>query len=99
MTRSVEGFTLPIPEVLLLLKVSAFNSRKDSIKGQKDLVDILGLLLFSNVERSKLMELARTYSVNLLPLKAAIRRVDDQTLRYLGLNRHEFSKLKDKLFL
>ena len=99
MTRSVEGFTLPIPEVLLLLKIGAFNSRKTSIKGRKDLIDILGLLLFSEVDKPKFNELAKKYSVDLTFLRAEIKRIDDETLRYLKLNKHEFSKLKDKLIL
>ena len=99
MTQSVEGFILPTPEALLLLKVAAFNSRKNSIKGQKDLVDILGLLLFSDLDRAKLTKLARDYSVDLNKLKDEIKRIDNDTLKYLKLNKHELSKIKDRLIL
>jgi hypothetical protein len=49
-TREVEGFRLPRPEVLLILKQNAELERKDSVKGQKDRVDIINLLISSGIE-------------------------------------------------
>lgn len=43
-TFSVEGFTVPKPPVLLALKLGAWDDRKASIKGQKDLQDIAGIM-------------------------------------------------------
>jgi len=41
---SREGFTLPLPEILLILKQKAYQERKDSPKGEKDKIDIFTLL-------------------------------------------------------
>lgn len=49
-TTEAEGFRLPRPEVLLILKQNAELERKDSVKGQKDRVDIINLLLNANIE-------------------------------------------------
>lgn len=38
-----EGFTLPVPEVLFLLKLYAYQSRRGSVKGKKDELDIFSL--------------------------------------------------------
>ncbi len=44
-TIQVEGDRIPKPEILLILKQQAEISRKHSIKGQKDRIDILSLLI------------------------------------------------------
>ncbi|RLF34852.1 MAG: hypothetical protein DRN08_03980 [Thermoplasmata archaeon] len=45
MTTKREGFKVLKPEPLLILKQQAIQDRKNSIKGQKDRIDILSLLL------------------------------------------------------
>ena len=45
------GFLVPPPELLLALKLGAWSQRKGSPKGQKDLVDIAGLLAVAAPER------------------------------------------------
>src|SRR3989344_3242484 len=42
--QNLEGFLVPIPEVLLILKIYAYLERKGSNKGEKDLIDIFSLL-------------------------------------------------------
>ena len=97
MTRSVEGFVLPIPEILLILKLGAFIDRRDSIKGQKDTVDILGLLLYSDLDTKLLKNLCDRYVVDYRLIKTIIKDADEDTLGYLGTNRHYFSKAKKQL--
>jgi len=97
MMRSVEGFTLPTPEALLILKAGAFISRHDSIKGRKDAVDILGLLMYSGLDIPLLKDLCNKYSINKDVIKSIIQNADDETLAYLGTNRHHFSTVKRKL--
>ena len=96
-TRSVEGFTLPVPEVLLILKTGAFISRNESIKGQKDVVDILGLLIHSGIEIDFLKELCKKYSVSQDVIKSIIKNADNKTLSYLSTDQHHFSKIKNRL--
>ncbi len=49
-TRRIEGFKVVSPEVLLILKQGAYEDRKNSIKGEKDKIDILSLLFFSDID-------------------------------------------------
>ena len=42
--RTVAGFSLPSPEVLFTLKLTAWLGRKNSPKGRKDLIDLASLL-------------------------------------------------------
>lgn len=97
MTRSVEGFTLPTPEALLILKLGAFISRRESIKGQKDMVDILGLLAYAGIEINSLKALCKKYSINQDIIKSIIKNADNNTLDYLGTDQHHFSKIKHRL--
>lgn len=57
----VRGFeTLP-PELLLILKQKAELNRKDSVKGQKDRVDIVSLLLNLDIDWEKYKEYLEKY--------------------------------------
>ncbi len=60
--RSIEGFKVAQPEVLILLKQSAFESRKNSIKGEKDKIDLVSLVFFSGVDLQKYFEIAKKYN-------------------------------------
>jgi len=40
----IQGFKVASPETLLILKQGAYFDRKNSIKGQKDLIDIVSIL-------------------------------------------------------
>ena len=52
----VDGFLLPRIDALIALKTAAFLSRKDSIKGKKDEVDILGLMLDERLDTGLLKD-------------------------------------------
>ncbi len=43
-TTSIDGFTVPSPQVLLALKLKAWENRATSAIGEKDLVDIAGIM-------------------------------------------------------
>ncbi|MBL7160786.1 MAG: hypothetical protein ISS93_02975 [Candidatus Aenigmarchaeota archaeon] len=58
-----EGFRLPSPETLLVLKQQAERDRRDSVKGQKDRVDILSLLLKGGVNLDKYSALLKELSL------------------------------------
>jgi len=97
-TVNLAGFRTVTPEALLILKMGAYADRRDSVKGHKDAVDILGLLLFSgiNVEDFKkiLLEYDLKSYVNML--LSLLNSTDQRTLRYLNLNQNIFAKLKRK---
>ena len=67
-----EGFNVLKPEPLLVLKQQALIDRKDSIKGQKDRVDILSLLLSKTIDFDEYKQLLEKH--NLLDFKDELRR-------------------------
>jgi len=98
MTTVKEGFTVPRPEVLLLLKLGALIDRKESIKGSKDAIDVAGMLFFANCDLGFFNELTLKY--NLMNYSRAllntIENFDPSLIKYLNLNQNEFSKLRKK---
>ncbi|MEK6873272.1 MAG: hypothetical protein AABW91_00325, partial [Nanoarchaeota archaeon] len=60
----IEGFDVVIPEVLLILKQGAEFDRGNSLKGQKDKLDIIAILLFCDINFKKYKEIIKKYSLN-----------------------------------
>jgi len=58
-----EGFKVLKSEPLLVLKQQAQSDRKDSIKGQKDRVDILSLLLSKTIDFKEYRQLLKNYNI------------------------------------
>ena len=97
MTQIVDGFLVPIPEVLLILKQKAWADRKGSAKGEKDKIDIIALVQ-SGIDFKKYAAIGEKYAPadaknDLLNLFNETREVPE-----LGLNEFAFSKLKKTIF-
>jgi hypothetical protein len=93
-----EGFKVLKPEPLLILKLEAMLDRKDSIKGQKDRIDILSLLLSELVDFLECKKLLEKYSILHLKdeLEKAVKLAKEE-FSYLGISSpREIKKLKDK---
>ena len=98
LNRVVDGFHVPTPEALMVLKLGAAKERLKSIKGEKDAIDILSMLFFSDfnpalfkkiVERNKDKEYPRL-------LLQILRSADRRIIEYLNLNEKTFSGLKKR---
>lgn len=92
----VEGFeTLP-PELLLILKQKAECDRRDSVKGQKDRVDILNLLMKLDINWDKYKEFLEIYNLQEYrkELFHIIKTFD--MLEYIGMNPREYKVWKRK---
>ena len=100
MTTVKEGFTVPRPEVLLLLKLGALIGRKESIKGSKDAIDVAGMLFLANCDLGFFKELTVKYNLMNYSrvLLSTIENFDPSLIKYLNLNQNEFSKLRKKYF-
>jgi hypothetical protein len=61
--RVLEGFKVPTPEVLLILKQAAEVERAGSVKGLKDRIDILALLIYSEIDFNTYLSLVNKYSL------------------------------------
>lgn len=78
----VDGFLVPPPEMLLNLKLVAYQGRKGSDKGRKDLVDIVSLLCLPNLKWADISS-------------EIIQIASNQTeIPELSLNSHVYSKFK-----
>ena len=97
-TATIEGIRVVLPEILLILKQSAELNRRNSIKGRKDRIDIIPLLLFTGINFSKYQALLKKYHLEsyLSELKKIILEFRD--LDYVGLNSRQY-KLKKKELL
>lgn len=96
--RDVEGFRVISQEVLLVLKQGAYEDRKNSTKGEKDKIDILSLLFFSDINLKHYKSVLKEYSLThyLEGLLNLVRSFNDYNS--LGLTPREL-KLKKKAVL
>ena len=94
--QSREGFLLPLPEILLILKTYVFKERQGTTKGKKDLIDIFSLLMKDLIDWQKYKDLVKKY--NLQGLNQELKNlISSQTaIPELGLLNHQISKLKKK---
>lgn len=95
---SLLGFSVPIPEVLMALKLGAADARLKSQKGEKDTIDIVGLLFNSGIDLKKLKGLLAEYNLQDYSefLRSILADFDKGDIHYLNLNENSFAKLKRK---
>lgn len=95
-TQNIEGFTVPKIEVLLFLKLYAYKERKHSIKGEKDKIDIIGLIIAVEINWQRFVQICNQYSIDLInelkKILSETKRVDE-----LGLNDQQMSKLRNSV--
>lgn len=60
-TANQEGFVLPELEILLMLKLYAWSSRRGSLKGQKDEIDIFSLAVLPEFDWQKYLDCVETF--------------------------------------
>ena len=96
-TEVVNGFVLLQREILALTKLYAFQNRKGSAKGQKDLIDIIGLILLEEFNWDYFLHLIRknrlgAYLKTIKDIFKKTRQVEE-----LNLNKHYFAKKKKEV--
>ena len=96
-TIKTQGFEVVKPEALLILKQGAEIYRKYSVKGEKDRVDIMTLLLFADIDFKEYFNLLKIYKLEEYydRLKKIINNFNE--VKYLGLNPREFKLRKSRL--
>lgn len=94
----IENIRVPRVEELLILKLGAFDDRMNSIKGQKDRLDITGLAFYSNIDYSRLKTLLNKYKrPSYIDLYVnAIAHIEKRLLPFLNLNESTYAKMKKK---
>ena len=96
-TQSIEGFNVPIPEILLILKTYTFFQRKNTTKGKKDLIDIFSLLLKEIINWQEYKELIKKYNLEEINKKLKELISSTKNLSELNLLNHQLSRLKRKI--
>jgi|SRR3989344_6854980 len=96
-TSKIEGFEVASSEVLLILKQGAESQRKNSVKGEKDKIDIISLLSFSNIDFKRYKSIIEKYKlVNYIEkLINLVRNFTDY--QSLNLNPREFKLKKEEI--
>jgi hypothetical protein len=94
----IENIRVPKVEELLILKIGAFEERMNSIKGQKDRLDIAGLAFYSSIDYVRLRNVLDSYGKTLYIdlLVKAIGTIERRLLPYLNLNESTYARIKKK---
>lgn len=92
-----EGFIVPKKEVLLILKIFAYSRRKFSLKGKKDILDIISLLYSNAIDFIYFNNCLHKY--NLEDLKKELQEILTTTKEVpeLGLNQKQWRDFKKKI--
>lgn len=96
-TILVNGFDLLEKEVLLISKLKAYQDRRASIKGQKDLIDIISLILLEDFNFKYLLDLTLKYKLKKYWQVLEKLIYETKEVPELNLNKHVFVKKKKKL--
>jgi hypothetical protein len=98
--QNVKGLKVPSPETLLILKQGAEINRRGSIKGKKDLIDILTLLIHSDFSIKKYLDILKLFSLEGFEkeLEQEVNLFNPKDVDYLGIDFNKYAKWK-KAFL
>lgn len=94
---SHEAFLVPEKEILAILKQKALMARAGSVKGRKDLIDLVGLFALGDFDWIKYGSLVKKYEAE--DYLASTQKILLSTfkLEEIGLNVHSFSRLKRRI--
>jgi len=95
--QSLEGFKVPLPEILLILKTKTYLERKGTTKGEKDFLDIFTLFKNEKIDWEVYKELIKKY--NLFELNQKLKEIisSAKAIPELNLLNHQISRLKKKI--
>jgi hypothetical protein len=94
--NNLEGFFVPKPEILLILKQTAYLKRLASPKGNKDKIDIIGLLNL-DLDFKFYKNILKKYNLEDYLEELRILLKDTDQVLELNLNKFKYSKLKKKI--
>lgn len=96
--ENIQGIRVPIPEILVILKQGGEIARRGSIKGKKDVIDILTILIYTDFSLERYREIIKKFSLSYLEeeLKKEIELFNPKDCEYLGQDFNEFAKWKKR---
>ncbi|MFO8109833.1 MAG: hypothetical protein R6U17_04850 [Thermoplasmata archaeon] len=87
----IEGFTVPVLEDLVILKQNAEIDRRDSVKGKKDAIDILSMLIYGGFDHEKYISKLQMYELDFEDeLVKVVEDFDAGESKYLRMGFKEF---------
>lgn len=92
-----EGFKTVEKELLAILKAKVLLARKDSVKGRKDLTDLVSLLRLPEFDWQKYQSLINKYDLEALAKTIFDLLGNTTSLEELNLNPYQMSRLKKKI--
>ncbi|MFH1510258.1 MAG: hypothetical protein ABIF10_01090 [Candidatus Woesearchaeota archaeon] len=93
-TARIQNFTVLNPEALLTLKLGAEKNREHSVKGEKDRIDIITILLKAPVDLKKFRRLTEKYKLGDYPKRLRIIVQGFRDTNYLGITPAQLKKLR-----
>lgn len=96
-TKKIQNFNVVSPEVLLILKQGAETEREYSVKGSKDRIDIVTLLLSCEIDFKQYRELLKKYRLNYFRERLKKILINFKDIKYINLNPREFKLRKKKV--
>jgi hypothetical protein len=91
-----DGFLVPKIELLLILKQIVFKQRQDSLKGQKDKIDLFSLLQ-QDMDIGFYKKLLKKYQFKTLRSELIDLLQETVEFKEIGLNRQKISRLKKRV--
>ena len=87
----IQGITTVTAEGLLVLKQGAEIDRRGSVKGRKDAIDIVTLLVHGGVDLEKYAGLVEEHGLEYKKeLERVVKKFDVKDLKFLGMNLKQF---------
>ncbi len=87
----IEGFTVPVLEDLIILKQNAEIDRRGSVKGKKDAIDILSMLIYGGFGYDKYISKLEEHDLNFEEdLIKVVEDFDAEESKYLRMGFKEF---------
>lgn len=94
-TTIIKNFEVVKPEMLLILKQGAELDRKNSVKGEKDRIDIMTLLFYAGIDFKEYFKLLKKYKLGHFYERLKKIILNFKEIKYLNLNPRQF-KLEKK---
>lgn len=97
--QSLEGFKVPEKEKMLALKLFAYKNRKGSLKGEKDKIDIISIIYFTDVDWNKFAKILKENNFDDLKseLKELLKNMFE--VKELDLNKKQFADFKKRIII
>lgn len=93
-TIDKEGFSVPVLEILLLMKLFAWHNRRGSSKGQKDELDIFSLVFLPEFNWKKYLEFVEKFNFSEYNKEFIKLLKNTHNIKELNINEQKMAKVR-----